>query len=117
MEAISKEVYEYVRAQVLAEQKARRKESERQRQQAYAMFDELKEKFFPRLICKYTQKFGNRVYDAEACARRQIENAEQGALYTLGERNCITAYKHGKAEEANEIASQILEEVLKAPLM
>lgn len=116
MEAISKEVYEAVKAQVLAEQKERRKEAERQRQQAYRMFDELREKYLPKLMCRYAQKFGNRFYDVEFCARRQIEQATQGAISSVGERNCLNAYKHGKAAEANEIATQILEEVLKTPL-
>lgn len=113
MEAISKEVYEYVRAQVLEEEKAKRRAAAKARDEAYKMFSETNKKYKPLLIAKY-MKIYKTMDGAEGYVVRQLMNVERCALSSVGECRVVSAYKKGKKEEANEIAVKLLEEILKA---
>lgn len=114
METVSQEVYERVRAQVIAElkeeQRARQRECERTRTAARHMFDELKAKYMPKLITNVMKFYPNRI-DHYRIAYEKFEHITRTAISLLGERDAKSAYRNGKAEEAVKIAEKMLSEL------
>ncbi len=116
---ISKEVYEAVKAQVLEEQKEERRERQKQRneirEKAFELFKETRDKYYLPLVEKYEHEKFAKGYTSDVI-ERWYEEAEKMALYKLKERNRETAYLHGKKEEANLIAAQILETMIRSKI-
>lgn len=115
MEAISQEMYEQVRAQVITEMRTerleRQREYERTRKASMCMFDELKVKYMPRLIAKAMSFYPNRT-DHYGIAYGKFEHVTRMAISSIGERNAKTAYRNGKAEDAVRAAEEIFKQVL-----
>lgn len=113
MEKVSQEVYEQVKAEVLAEMEAKKLEKRRIDLAAQAVFAEARRKYFQK-IC---DKWGKNIYGQygvatmEAC--NKFESATKLALDLIGQKNARSAYLNGYAEDANKIAEQILEAILK----
>lgn len=108
MKEISKEVYEYVKAQVLQEEREKRRKAERRTPAAKIIFEALEEKYLPLLLLKYRSES-----DAVKRAKSVMANAEETALQSVGERSCLLACRHGKAKTVKKIAETLLEELLK----
>ena len=107
--------YKQIKAQVLEEQKAERKarakERERINHEAWHMFDETKQEYLPKLIVRMSRRTGD--YDCAIECKNKIEHAISSALTIIGERNIKTAYLNGRAEEANQVLRNLLDEILK----
>lgn len=116
MEAVSQELYEQVRAQVLADLKTERREQSqeniRTNKAARAMFDELKAKYMPKLIANTMKMFPHRT-DHYWISQDKFEHVTQMALSVVGERNTKTAYRNGKAEEAVKAAEEIFADMFR----
>ena len=121
---ITPELYEQVKAMVLAEQRAtakaraaeraeQRKAFEEENAKAQAMFEPTKRKYTPLLVQRYKNTFmsGGRplceIIDAKLAEAKTI------ALRTLGYWNVLDAYRDNKAEEANKLVGEILDAMLK----
>lgn len=121
---ITPELYEQVKAMVLAEQKATAKARAAERAERYkalteeekkaqAMFDATRIKYTPLLVERYKNTFvsGNRpIYEL---IEARLTEATNMALRTLGYRNALDAYRDNKAQEANQIAGEILDAMIK----
>lgn len=107
--------YEQIKAQVLEEQKAARRaraeERERINAAAGQMFDDTEREYLPKLVVKMSRRTGN--CDCAIACKRQIDEAIRSVLTIIGERSCKTAYLNGRAEEANMVLRQLLDEILK----
>lgn len=109
---ISKEVYDEIRAQIDAERKEKRRESLRITKEVKAMFEPTWKKYAPKMIIAFN--------GLDSCyptsdVKLKFRQATIAAVKILGERNERDVYLKGKAEEANEITSAIIEEMLNAP--
>lgn len=106
--------YEAIKAQVLEEQRAERRERAKERErisnEAYHMFDQTTSKYLPKLIMKYGKRTGN--YDCAGECKSKIDEAIRAALGIIGERNRKTAYLNGRVEEANEVLENLLEQII-----
>ncbi len=125
---ITPELYEQVKAMVLEEIKAtnkakaqeraavraeRRKAFEQDRAKAEAMFEPTRLKYTPLLAQRYRNTFisgGRSLYDIISS---KLAEAQDIAIRTLGYWNVIDVYRDNKAEEANHIAGEILDAMLK----
>ena len=121
---ITPELYEQVKAMVLAEQQAtakaraaeraaRRRAIEEEYAKAQAMFEPTRRKYTPLLAKRYQKTFmsgGRSLYDI---IDAKLTEAKTIALRTLGYWNAIDAYRDNKADEANQVASEILDALLK----
>lgn len=114
MTTVSKEQYEAIKAQILEEQKAERRARAEERQRikdaAWHMFDEAKREYLPRIVVKLGRRTG--IYDCACDAERKIDEAIFSTMRIIGERNRVTAYLNGKAEQANAVLKQMLDELL-----
>lgn len=108
------EQYEAIKAQILEEQRAERRERAKERQrinnEAWAMFDETKAEYLPKLVVKHGKRTG--AYDCACECERKIEAAIFSTLRIIGERNRKTAYMNGRKEEANTVLRRLLDELL-----
>lgn len=115
MESISQEVYEQVRAQVVADLKAERlaqsRENTRVNKAARQMFDELKAKYMPKLITNVMKMYPNRQNDHYWIASDKFDHITQMALSVIGERDAKHAYRNGKTNEAVQTAEKMLQEL------
>lgn len=120
---ITPELYEQVKAMVLAEQKAtakeraaeraeRRKAFNEENAKAQAMFEPTKRKYTPLLVQRFKNTFsgGRSLYEI---IDAKLTEAKSIALRTLGYWSMLDAYRDNKAEEANQIAGEILDAMLK----
>lgn len=116
MEAVSQEVYEQVRAQVLEDLKAERlvrsQENIRVNKAARAMFDGLKAKYMPKLIANAMKMLPNRT-NHYWIAEDKFDHVTQMALSVIGERNAKTAYRNGRADEAIKAAETIFTDMFR----
>jgi len=116
--AISKEVYEQVKAQVLEELKEERRARAKKREEEYDairhMFDPFRKQFYLRLIKRYERmrRFQTNLRPAEYLIDKWYEEAENLALRQMHETT-KSAYKRGRAKEANDIACEIMEAILR----
>lgn len=128
---ITPELYEQVKAMVLAEQRAinkakaedravraaererRRKVFEEENAKAQAMFEETRHKFTPLLVQRYKNTFINGCRSLYDIINLKFSEAVNVALRTLGYWNVLDAYRDNKAEEANRLAGEILDAMLK----
>ncbi len=106
--------YEAIKAQVLEEQRAERRERAKERErinhEAWHMFDSTKNKYLPQMVARRAKKTGN--YNCVQIFESKIEDAIRATLYLIGERNRKTAYLHGRTEEANAELEKLLEQIL-----
>lgn len=106
--------YEAIKAQVLEEQRAERraraKERERINGEAWHMFDPTISEYLPKMVARYAKKTGN--FDCAYQCMRKIDEAILSVLGILRERNRITAYQNGKAEEANAELKKLLANII-----
>ena len=121
---ITPELYEQVKAMVLAEQRAtskaraaeraeQRRAFEEENAKAQAMFEPVRRKYTPLLVQRYKNTFmsgGRSLYEI---IDAKLAEAKTIALRILGYWNAIDAYRNNKAEEANQVASEILDAMLK----
>ncbi len=125
---ITPELYEQIKAEVLAEYKATNKAKAKERaaermerskafaeenRKAEAMFEPTKVKYTPLLAQRFKNTFmsgGRSLYDIIST---KLAEAQDIAIRTLGYRDVLDAYRDNKAEEANKIASEILDAMLK----
>ncbi len=125
---ITPELYEQVKAMVLAEQKAtksaeakaraaeraeRRKAFEEESKRAQAMFEPTRLKFTPLLARRYQNTYMNGCRSLYDIITTKLAEATNAALRTLGYWNVLDAYRDNKAEEANKLAGEILDAMLK----
>lgn len=121
---ITPELYEQVKAMVLAEQRATAKAKAAERAERYkalmaedkkaqAMFEPTRKKYTPLLVQRYKNTFvsGNRPIYELIDAR--LTEAKNMALRTLGYWSAVDAYRDNKAEEVNKLAGEILDAMLK----
>ena len=110
---ISPEVYEAVKAKVLAELEAKKLEKRRIDLAAEAVFAQAKRKYLQRLADKY----GRNCYGQLGARTHQVwemyRNATKTALEMVGCKSAREAYLDGYAEDSNRRAEQILEAMLK----
>lgn len=106
--------YEAIKAQVLEDQKAERrvraKERARIMKEASCMFDQTIDEYLPKMVARYAKKTGN--FDCAYQCMRKIDEAILSVLGILRERNRITAYQNGKAEEANAELKKLLANII-----
>lgn len=121
---ITPELYEQVKLMVLAEQRetAKAKAAERaerykalaeEDKKAQAMFESTRKKYTPLLVQRYKNTFvsgGRSIYEL---IDARLTEAKNIALRTLGYQNAIDAYRDNKADEANKLAGEILDAMLK----
>lgn len=121
---ITPEIYEQVKAMVLAEQRAtakakaaeraeRRRVIEEEQAKAKAMFEPTRCKYTPLLAQRYKNTFINGCRSLYDVINVKFAEATNVALRTLGYWNVLDAYRDNKAEEANKLASEILDAMLK----
>lgn len=114
MEAVSQEVYEQIKARVLEELKeerrARAKALKGERDGIYHMFDPFRQEYYLRLVRKYglVRRFQTNLASAEYTIEKWYEEVENLALKKMRETR-KSAYRNGRAEEANKIAIEIME--------
>ena len=115
---VSQEVYEQVKAQVLEELKeerrSRAKALEEERDAIYHMFDPFRQEYYLRLVQRYERikRYQPNMRSAERTIELWYEEVENMTLRRMRERNATTVYRHGRAEEANRIAKEIMETIL-----
>lgn len=117
---ITPELYEQVKAMVLEEQRATNKARAKEREKAHreeleqvrAMFEPTRLKYTPLLAQRFKNTFttGRTLYDI---IDSKLAEAERIAVRTLGFYSNVDAYRDNKAEEANKLASEILDALLK----
>ena len=121
---ITPELYERVKELVLKEQreKAKAKAAERERRRkaveeeqakAQAMFEPTRRKYTPLLAQRYKNTFISGCRSLYDVVNVKFAEARNLALRTLGYWNVLDAYRDNKAEEANELVSEILDAMLK----
>lgn len=103
METVSQEVYELVKAQVLAEIEAKKQEKRRIDLAADAVFAQAKRKYADKLA----EKYGRGKWTWEVS--NKFDLAKKTALECLGFKNARAAYLAGYGEDANKLAEEILE--------
>lgn len=122
---ITPELYEQVKAMVIAEQQAKAKARaearaernraiEEEQAKAQAMFDETRQKYTPLLAQRYKNTFMNGCRSLYDVINIKFAEARDAALRTLGYWNALDAYRDNKAEEANELVGEILDAILKS---
>lgn len=74
------------------------------------MFDEAKREYLPKLVSKYSRKFG--AYGVAGKCNAIMRDTEQAVLTIIGERNFKTAYLNGKSKEANDVFRALLDDYL-----
>ena len=115
---VSQEVYEQVKAQVLEELKEERRARERAREEEREavdhLFDPYRKEFYLRLVRKYEliRRYQTNLRSADKTIEIWYEEVENMTLRRMRERNATTVYRHGRAEEANRIAKEIMETIL-----
>lgn len=109
MEKVSQEVYEQVKAQVLAELETKKLEKRRIDLAAQAVFAQAKRKYLDKLADKCGRGSGG---NPTWIAWDKFIAATKLALELIGQKNARSAYLNGYAEEANKKAEQILEAIL-----
>lgn len=111
---MTNEEYEKVKAQVLEEQRAERRAKAQERQRinraAWEMFDETQKEYLPKLVVKHSRRTGR--YDCVYECKTKIEEAIKSTLGIIGERDRKTAYLNGRAEEANSVLRELLDQLL-----
>lgn len=118
MEAVSQELYEQVRAQVLEDLKAERRERakklEEERENIYNMFEPFRKKFYIRLVEKYEsiRRFQTNLSSPERMIERWYEEVEDMALSKM-RMNRKAVYRSGRVDEANAIAIEIMQTILR----
>ncbi|MDE6397787.1 MAG: hypothetical protein K2L51_00535 [Clostridiales bacterium] len=118
MEAIGQEVYEQVKAQVLEELKeerrARAKALKEEQEAIFHMFDPFRQKYYLRLVRKYEliKRYQTNLHSPERTIEIWCEEVEEMTLRRMHERNAKLAFRHGRADEANKIAMEIMETIL-----
>lgn len=109
------EQYEQIKARVIEEMKAERREKARQRQlinkASWEMFDKTEQEYLPKLVVKFSRRTGK--YDCVYECKAKINELISSAIGIMGERNRKTVYLNGRAEEANTILRQLLDDILK----
>ena len=121
---ITPELYEQVKAMVIAEQRAKAKaraEARAERNRAFneenakaqAMFEETRQKYTPLLAQRYKNTFMNGCRSLYDVINIKFAEARDVALRTLGYWNALDAYRDNKAEEANKLVGEILDAILK----
>ncbi|MCM1296901.1 MAG: hypothetical protein NC311_15285 [Muribaculaceae bacterium] len=128
---ITPELYEQVKAMVLAEQKAtakaiaeeraaraaerekRRKAYKEEKAKAQSMFEETRQKFTPLLVQRYRNTFINGCRSLYDIINLKFSEAVNLALRTLGYWNALDAYRDNKADEANKLVGEILDAMIK----
>lgn len=108
--AISKEVYEQVKAHVLEELHEKKLEKRRIDLAAEAVFAQAHRKYYDRVLDKFGR--GPSGYGRVESVRIYLE-ATKTALAMLGFKTAREAYLEGYAEEANRNAERILEAILR----
>lgn len=119
-QTITPEIYEQVKAMVLQEIKATNKARAEARQRARQeeaegvkrAFEPLRLKYTPLLAERFRNSFspGMSLYDI---IDGKLEQAIRIAIRTLGYYSMLDVYRNNKAAEANQIASEILDAMLK----
>lgn len=117
---ISPEIYELVKVQVLAEMKAtnkaradeRKRERDEERESVRKMFEPVRHKYTPLLAQQYRSTFasGRTLYDV---IESRINEAIRIAIRTVGFFNEFDVYRNGKTDEVTQMASEILDAILK----
>lgn len=106
MEEISREIYDAVKAEVLADLEAKKLEKKRINLAADAVFAQARRKYMQRLAEKFAD--GKLTYEIH----NKFNFATKIALESYGCKNARQAYLEGYAEDANKKAEQILELLL-----
>lgn len=121
---ITPELYEQVKAMVIAEQRAkakareaarieRRKAFEAENARAQNMFEETRQKYTPLLAQRYKNTYINGCRSLYDVINIKFAEAKDLALRTLGYWNALDAYRDNKAEEVNKLVCEILDALLK----
>lgn len=121
---ITPELYERVKELVLKEQREkakakaaeraeRRKAVEEEQAKAQAMFEPTRRKYTLLLAQRYKNTFISGCRSLYDVINVKFAEARNLALRTLGYWNVLDAYRDNKAEEANELAGEILDAMLK----
>lgn len=118
---VSKELYEQIKAEVIEEWKEEkrreaRKRAEERRTRIIAtdkLFEPTRSKYFLKVLAylNVLSRAGQR-FDIVQEVERIFSETEHLALKAIGEWSKDSAYKNNKANEANEMAEQILEKKL-----
>ena len=118
MEAISKELYEQIKAEVIEEWKEqKRMEAKKRAEQRMAkmiavdnLFKPTRSKYFMRVVeyLNMLSRAGQR-FDTVQMVDQIFSETERLALKAIGEWSKESAYRHDRAEEANKMAEQILD--------
>lgn len=109
MEMVSKEIYEQIKTQVLAEIEERKLNSRRIDLAAQAVFAQARKKYLDKIADKFGRgQWGNITGEIH----NKFIAATKLALELIGERNARSAYLSGMADEANKKAEQIIEAML-----
>lgn len=117
---ITPEIYEQVKAMVLQEIKATNKARAEERQRARKEEAENIRKAFEPIRLKYTpllsERFGNSYSPGKTLfdlIDSKLDQALRIAVRTLGFYSLTDVYRNNKADEANKLASQILDTMIK----
>jgi hypothetical protein len=116
---ISKEEYAALREQIIAELKEEKRARDQARiklnEAVATMFDETARTYLPKLMTEFYEDLrkkyptDNETGIASRC-KGIVESSVSVVIELLCERNEMTLYKNGRAEEANKLLAQLLEE-------
>lgn len=117
---ISKEEYAALREQIIAELKEEKRARDQARiklnEAVATMFDETARTYLPKLMSEFYDDLRKKYYPTDnetgiaSRCKGMVESSVSAVIELLCERNEMTLYKNGRAEEANKLLAQLLEE-------